>query len=242
MATKIHDEVRAPQAEVVISAPEIKIPDEVQQRAQALMDRLTTRLQQYTDDYVKRMTAELDKAQAQPQIGTTISGFPYWNCLTYGPYTYDQFTFLPSQYMPNKVVAAGDFCLLGALIWINPVAPPFSPPPTIQLGGRSYNVRFEAINLSTVSDGPDGTFPGTFAPVAPVITPMYWWFPTNDPGVNPNLYEVNVTVDLTLSGQPFAAFSTWHFDPDTEPSFLGLPPTMPQWTYERPPRFMVYHK
>jgi hypothetical protein len=143
--------------------------------------------------------------------------------------------------LPNKIVSAGDACLMLGLIWINPaLGPGGSLPGTTVLGGRPFRARFEGINLTTVANGPDATFTGTFSSPAPTVTPFVFWMPTPDPGVNPALYEVNLTADVTLGGQPFAAFSTWHYDLDLEPPFLGRPVAGPHWQFERPARFLIY--
>jgi hypothetical protein len=231
MVTRTKDETRAPQKEVMIESPQAGVSEEMMQKAQVFVDRVVSRLQNQTDDYVMRMSTRIE-------AGTpVISGYQYWNCLTIGPI---QFIGNP-PYLPNKIVRAGNPAFMIGIVWVNPApGPGASLPGTTVLGGRPYRVRFESLNLSTVSDGPDATFSGTFSSPAPVITPFLWAMPTPDPGVNPALLEINLTADITLGGQPFAAFSTWHFDLDTEPGFLGLPTQGPETQFERPARILVY--
>lgn len=236
MVTKAVEEVSAPQTELVIEAPEapeVKIPDDIQEKGQHFIDNYVARLKDMTDAHLQRSVAQIESGTP------VIAGYQYWNCLTVGPI---QFTSNP-PYLPNKIVAAGDLCLMLGVIWVNPAPGPIATlSGTTVLGGRPYRLRFETVNLSTVTNGPDATFTGTFSSLAPVVSVFPWyWIPPN-PGPNPNLLEVNLTADITTPNQPFAAFSTWHFDLDSEPPFLGLPPEGPHTQFERPARFLVYQR
>ena len=115
-------------------------------------------------------------------------------------------------------------------------------PGTVVLGSRPYSARFETVNLSTVTDGPDFPQPpGVFGGPAAVWTPFYQWFLPADPGPQPQLYENNFTIDITNAGQPFAAFATWHIEEYTDPPFFGPPsPPVYQWSYRQPARYLVY--
>lgn len=229
MTTMTAEETRAAQAEVVISA------EEIDQKLKAVGDSLVAKLEKYTEDYGKRLEAQA----ALPELATPNlpGGYQYWNVLTAGPYQF----FANPPYRPGKIIAAGRPAYMIGLIWVNPLnGPGASLPGTIVLGGRPYTMRFESINLTDVVNGPTGVFPGVFGSPANVVTPIYWQIPTPDPGASPNLYEVNMTIDVTLGGQPFAAFSTWHWDPDFEPPFLGRPPMPNHWQFERPARYMIF--
>lgn len=234
MVTKLTDETRAVQKEVVIEAAPPEVSADVAEKANIFIDRVRRQIEQQTEDYAMRMATRIEAADP-----TLLSGYQYWNVLTIGPI---QFIGNP-PYQPSKVVAAGEPCLMLGVIWINPVnSPGGGLPGTLVLGGRDYNLRFETVNLSLVADGPDFVSSGTFSSPAPVVSFVPWWIPTPDPGVQPKLYEVYMTVDTPLSGQPFAAFSTWQLDVDREPSFLGLPDVQPQWLHDIPARFMIYRK
>lgn len=232
MVTKTAEEIGVEQEEVVIQAAEIEVAEEVQEKAQVFVDKYRSRLKQMTNAYVQRGMAEAEAG------GPVIAGYNYINCLTVGPI---QFIFGP-PYLPNKIVAAGEAALMLGVIWINPAAGPSGTlPGTTVLGGRPWRARFEGMNLTIGANGPDATFTGTFPGIAPAITPLLWFMPTPNPGANPHLIEMNFTVDITLSGQPFAAFSTWHFDPDFEPAFLR-PAMGPHWQFERPARYLLYQQ
>jgi len=233
-ATQTSEEVGY-QEDVVVKAPEAEVPEEILAKAEPVVDNYLAFLMERTEAYKFRM------AEAEPEAGepTLQGGYQYWNCLTRGPYQF----FWDPPYRPSKIIAAGEWALMVGVVWINPAnGPGGSLPGTTVLGDRSYRVRFETINLSDVSNGPDRLFRGRFASPAPVVIPFRWWFRPRDPGPDPNLYEVNLTADITQLGQPFAAFSTWHFDPDREPPFLGLPPVGPHWQHETPARFLVYRR
>ena len=161
------------------------------------------------------------------------------NCLTAGPIQF----FGNPPYRPSKIIAAGEATLMFGVVWINPAnGPGGSWPGTVVLGGRNYRVRFESINLSHVTNEPVWGRSGAFGNPANQIYIFPWWRTWPDPGVTPNLYETTFTVDIVETGQPMAAFSTWHLDLDREPGFLGRPPVDPQWQYDIPARFLVYRK
>jgi len=178
------------------------------------------------------------------------------NCLTVGPIQF----FGDPPYRPSKIIAAGEDTLMLGVVWINPNNGPGGTwPGTVVLGGRPYRARFETVNLSDVTNGPDWQAPlDSFDSPADVLYVFEWWHKWADPGAWPNLYETTFTLDITEAGQPMAAFSTWHYDPDTEPGFLidvsslpdeyGIPDFLSRWTigphyqFERPARFLVYRK
>jgi hypothetical protein len=133
--------------------------------------------------------------------------------------------------------------LVLAVLFINPASNIFNPiSATTILGGRDFRVRFEQVDLTNVSNGPDFTFVGTFPATAPVITFFPFFFVAPNPGANPQLIETNVTADITNLAQPFAAFATNHLDLDEDPGFLGIPPVPPQLQYDIPLRYLVYSK
>jgi len=234
MVTKMTEDVRVPQREVVIESGQSGVKPESLEKASIYIEKVKRQLKRQTEEYAMRMAAKIEAADP-----TLLSGYQYWNVLTIGPI---QFIGDP-PYLPNKIVAAGEDCLMLGVIWINPVnSPGGGLPGTLVLGDRDYTLRFESLNLSQVTDGPDFVHSDTFTSPAPVITVVPWWVPTPDPGLQPKLYEVHMTVDTPLAGQPFAAFSTWHFDTDNEPPFLGLPPIPSEWVANRPARFMIYKK
>lgn len=234
MAVKLPGTVRTPQSEVVISAPPAAAPAAIPPTPKTLMDILAAGLRRRVDKYIMRLASELE-------TGTYVGTFPMWDCETYGPYRYDPDLEPPTPptYMPNKVIAGGDTVWMVGLIWIN----------TNEFHGlrvtdifadRSYLARFETLNRTLVEPGPHydltGTFPAADAfPVDNIFT-VKWETTFSDPGDTPNLYECDLTIDLTLSGLEYAAFSTWNLDPDTE-RFMG-----PHWQFERPAKFMVYHR
>ena len=214
---------------------EIAISDEIAEKARLFIENYVNFLSERTEAYMYRM-AEARPEAAEP---TLVSGYQYWNCLTVGPI---QFTGNP-PYRPSKIIAAGEPTLMLGVLWINPAnSDGGGLPGTVVLGGRHYRVCFETSNLSTVSDGPDGVFMGSFSNPASVINVFPWWFVPTDPGDRPNLLETTLTADIVETGQPLAAFSTWHVDLDQEPAFLSLPTAGAHLQFERPARFLVYRK
>lgn len=215
---------------------QLEIPAEIDEKACRFIENYERMLQERTEAYCERMQEVM-----QPEAGGPVlaAGYQYWNCLTVGPIQF----FANPPYRPAKIIAAGELTLMLGVVWINPSnGPGGSLPGTDVLGARHYRVRFEAINLSNVTNGPDATFTGAFASPAPVVNVFPHWFMPADPGINPSLYESTLTADITEMGQPFAAFSTWHLDLDSEPGFLGRPTVGPQWQYDMPARYLVYRK
>lgn len=221
--------------EVHLMEPKIKVQTAIGEKAQQFMNLYYHYLKERTDAYVHRMT-ELKPEAGEP---VTFLGYQYWNVLTVGPIQF----FTDPPWRPSKIIAAGELTLLLGVIWINPGPDPGGGVPgTVVLGGRGYRVRMETVNLSTVQDGPDANFVGNFAAVPPVINFFPWFFVPPDPGVNPRLFETTLTADVTDVAQPFAAFSTWHWDLDFDPPFLGRPPRGPEWQYDIPARYLVYRR
>jgi len=219
--------------------PNVEISDEINEKAQTFIENFHGFLKERTDAYVKRLNAF--NGQATPQAGDPVlaSGYQYWNALTVGPVQF----FGNPPYRPGKIIAAGELALMLGVVWINPAnSDGGGLPGTAVLGDRDYRVRFETINLTNVSNGPDATFVGTFPSLAPIINLFPWFFIPGDPGVNPNLYETTLTADVTIPQQPLAAFSTWHLDLDQEPAFLGRPTRFPEWQYDIPAKYLVYKK
>lgn len=214
-----------------------EVPAAIQRKAQHLIQRYSSFLKARTEAFRQRKA----EAEVRAEIGGPIlaSGYQYWNCLTMGPV---QFSNDP-PYRPSKIIAAGEWTLMLGVVWINPAnSDGGGLPGTRVLGARNYRVRFETVNLSDVADGPDQNFAGLFTSPAPVISFFQWWWQPPDPGLNPKLYETILTADIMEGGQPLAAFSTWHYDYDKEPGFLGLPPKPEHWQFEIPARYLVYRE
>jgi hypothetical protein len=173
--------------------------------------------------------------------------------ITSGTYVgLDVISFSPLQainlppYAPSRIIASGETAVIQAVVFINPavdVLQGFASPATVQLGLRTIRIRFESLNLSTVSNGPDFTVQGLLPSPAPTLLFVAFPFVAPDPGPDPALIETNVTVDIVDVAQPWAAMATRHISQDPDPGFLGLPPEPPnQLLNNIPNRFLVYSK
>jgi len=231
MTIKQMQEVRAQQKEVVIDTAPEGISEEILEKEQTLLASLERQIQHLTEDYAMRMAGSIERAEP------TLPTYMYWDVFSYGPVQYLGYP----PYIPSKIVAAGETCYIYGLIWINPVnGPGGGLPGSIVLGDRNYTMCFETTNLSQLALGPEFSQTDTFPSPAPLLTWVRWEFVAPDPGPQPKLYEVNLTVDVNVPGQPFAAFSTWHLDKEGDTPFdpsPGLPPLS-----HHPLRFMVYRK
>mgnify|MGYP003571932301 CR=1 FL=1 len=223
-------------------------PAEIQEKAQLIKEDFVSKLK---ENRVKVKAAAM--AAAEEVVGlaaaerTLAGGYQYWNILTFGPYQ----DFSEPPFRPSKIVAAGEWAVFYALVWINPQnTPDGGYSGSEYFAGREYNGYIETINLTTVSNGPDHYWPGVFDSPAQEFNLFDFWFRAPDPGPRPNLYEVNFTIDLVRSGLSAAAFSTWHYDPDSEPGvnlpwwwfIADVPYIGPRWQHDNPARFMVYRK
>lgn len=210
---------------------QLEIPAEIADKAARYIERY--------EQHLKARTEALLEAAPEAGEPTLAGGYQYWNCLTAGPLQF----FGNPPYRPGKIIAAGELALMLGVVWINPLnGPGGSLPGTIVLGARNYRVRFDGMNVSNVTDGPNATFTGVFTSPAPVVSVFPFFFIPGDPGVNPRLFEMSLTCDIVETGQPMAAFSTWHVDPDSEPPFFGLPGVPPGLQYDIPARYLVYRK
>jgi hypothetical protein len=210
-----------------------EVAADIKGKAKVFVENYTAALKERTEAYKKLMAAP--KIEEAP---TLAGGYQYANCLTVGPVQF----YGDPPYRPSNIIAAGEWTLMLGVAWINPANSPGGGwPGTVTLGGRGYRARFETINLSDVTNEPWWGQTGTFHNPANQIYVFPWWRLWPDPGINPNLYESYFTLDIVELGQPFAAFSSWHFDVDAEPGFLGVPATPAGWK-EGPARFLVYRK
>lgn len=259
MATKIAEKAKtkeefAPQKELLVKAPEVEVSAEFEEKTHLFVENYTSFLKERTEAYKHRMAQV--QTRAVPEAAPFLAGgYQYANCLTVGPIQF----FADPPYRPSKIIAAGEETLMLGVVWINPAnGPGGSWPGTVTLGGRPFRVGFETINLSDVTHGPDWYRYDTFDNPAEEIYIFEWRHRWPDPGLSPNLYETTFTLDMTQLGQPMAAFSTWHYDPDVEPFFMAdlrslpadynIPDYLYSWSvgahyqFERPARFMVYRK
>jgi hypothetical protein len=213
----------------------VAVPPGIQGKAKQWLDRYKVKLAAQTEKNLARLSEEV-----APQAGEIHhAGYLYWDVVTISPI---QFGALP-PYQPSRIIASGEVALLLAVMFINP-GTDFNNPisATTILGGRRFRVRFEHVNLTDVTNGPDITFTGVFPAPAPslVLFPAFILAP--NPGQNPRLVELNVTADIVDMAQPFAAFATHHLDIDTEPGFLGIPEVGPELQHDFPLRYLIYPK
>lgn len=212
---------------------QVPVSADILAKAQSVIDGYTATMTERANAYIER------RAQG---IGEEQSGS--YNAFDLAVLSPIQFVATP-PYLPHKVIAGGELTLVLAYMWTNPtvdVANGFLNPASLQLGGRPYRVRFEQVDLTNVTNGPDFTITNTFGPIAPMLTVLPWFFIAPNPGVNPRLMELNVTADVTFPLQPWAAFATNHFDLDNDPAFLGIPGAGPGWRHGQPLRYLVYPK
>ena len=222
----------------------VELPANLKGKVQSFMDDYKAYLEERTELYAQRVAArntKLRRGELTPEAGEATRGtYVAMDVVDFMV----QFASLP-PYNPSKIVANGELAVIFAVLFVNPavdIPNGFLIPANVQLGGRGFRVRFEQINLTNVTNGPDFTITGVFPPIAPVISIFAFPFIAPDPGVNPRLMEVNITADITNAAQPYAAFATNHLDLDSEPGFLFVPPAPPAVQHDIPLRYMIYRK
>lgn len=149
-------------------------------------------------------------------------------------------------YRPGRVIAGGEDAFVVAFLFINPtpsVADGFAVPPAVQLAGRDFRVAAHEMNISNVTVGTNivgALQQGKFTTPAPTLSFFIFQISPPDPGPDPKLFEINVTVDVDGFQQPYSAFATNFFDVDDDPGFLFVPPTPPGFRHLDPNRYLVY--
>jgi hypothetical protein len=239
------------------AAAEVYAQDEMEKHAQVILDAWVAKLKEQTRVYTRATMAQVARASEPVAAGgeeaelagiTSTAPFlpPYawFDLFCAGP-----FQFAPgAAFLPHKVIRAGEPSFMLGVLWRNPAPINFivgNPSAADMMAALNFSVWFETVNLTSVTDGPDfGPF--VFSPIGggfinAFFAPLTFAAP---PSGKPNLYEVNMTVDVTGPGivpatLPFSGFATWQFDPDFQPPTL-VPGTIPSFKQDIPARFLVH--
>ena len=153
----------AEELDVRMDGAKVDVPAETEEAARAWIDDYQSqadRRRPRTTSTDKLTTSPSWRVGRWPRIGEpTHVGYVYWDLVTISPI---QFISLP-PYQPSKIIASNELALLQAVLFINPATNIFNPiSATTILGGRDFRVRFEQVNLTDVTNGPDFTFVGDF--------------------------------------------------------------------------------
>jgi hypothetical protein len=215
------------------------IPAEYAEEVQEILDEVKAKLVGHVEKNVRKAMQHNGNGNgAAPLEGevTLATGYEFWDLLTFSP---QQLIAPPVTFRPQKIVAGGEPALLLAVLFINPLPTPFGGPSATQyLGGRPFRVRLEQVDLTNVADVPGITFAGVFPGVAPVISIFPAFVVPPNPGLNPQLVELNATADITTPGQPMAAFASQWLDLEADP---GFPIPRPAgFRSQIPLRYLVY--
>lgn len=221
-----------------LTGPSADWPEAVEQEAHEWLENYVDHLAEQTKGDLHRYA--MAHAGAAPEVGEPIvAGIEMWDVAAIQPM---QVINPPwGAFQPHSIIEGGSTATLQAVLFINPTPLPGGFPTATQyLGGRDYRLRFQLTDLTNVTPGPAWTFVGTFPAIAPVISFFQVPYTPADPGVNPQLMELNVTVDLVDPAQPFAAFATQWLDVEGDP---GWPIPRPGGVrYQTPLRFLIYRR
>ena len=214
--------VTAEELGATMEGPQVSVPSEIRAAADAWTDAYKAKVSSMVAKRVATMPASPPETLGEVQH----LGYVYWDLLSISPV---QFIGL-APYRPQKIIASGELALFQAVLFINPTTNIFNPiAGTTVLGGRRFRIRFEQVDLTNVTNGPDFTFTGVFPPTAPVITIFRVFIVAPDP-------------DITDTAQPFAAFATNVLDVDADPAFPPVPGTPPRFEHDIPLRYLIYRK
>jgi hypothetical protein len=218
---------------------------EILERYESILDGYSKKVNDRIELNLNAALALADKTQddKSPKMGTpSTTGYKMWDVFAVGPV---QFGVPP--FRPNKIVAAGDVVWFFVSVVTNPLPIPggggFLPSATQLVAGRPYRLRLQSLNLTNVTAGPaiaiNSIFPGV--PSQTFLLGLSFRTPLQG---RPELYEVNVTADVTdNTQQPMAAFATHMFDLDVDPGFPNpVPPQNAHMHVEQPMRILSYRR
>jgi hypothetical protein len=173
--------------------------------------------------------------------GFFVPSYQWFDLLAAGPF---QPTAPGGPFEPSRVVRAGEDAVLYAVVWRNPVPLAGGPSAAQIMAPFEFRIRGETTNLTSVTNGPDlGPVTQVFG--AGFINVVAFSIPSLPPPPDgrPTLLEINLTIDVLGPGvglPPFAGFATRWYQPDFQPSFLGLGDITPAVLNEVPCRVMIY--
>ena len=218
---------------------------EMEEHAHVIANAWEAKLNEYSKTLQKRALAQQRDDVAEEIAGPiTPVGYQWWNLLLAGPYQ----AITNPPFLPHKIIQNTQNAFMLVALWRNPVDVVPGLSACNLMTGWTFTVNLETINLTSVSNGPDlpaggltAAFPGGSCTNVFVVPMPAGTFNPVVQG-KPNLFEINATVDIVAPNPtaPFAGYSTWLYDPDFEPPFLGRPGVMPGFQYDTPARFLVY--
>lgn len=227
------------------AAAEVYEANEIDKHAAALIDAWSLKLKEQTRSYVKQATlmARSARQEIAGPINPSTPLYPYWGLFMAGPF--QPLGGANGPFLPHKIIKAGEPAFMLYALWRNPgcmnwLCP--APSACELMSGWDAQIWMRTGNLTNWTPGqafgPYNIKLGNYSSCSEFgYVPLN--FPT-PPNGQPDLYEINATVDITGPGAvSFAGFSTWAYDPD----FDALSPflsTTPHWQFETPMRFMVY--
>jgi hypothetical protein len=265
--------VKAPAAPVSVAAAAAEAADKydadnLDAQANDIAKAWEAKLKEQTRLYRKQI-AEVTQQLAQPKVKggegtevaepiTMLGAVPYqwWNLLLAGPFQAGTPT---GPFLPHKIIAANENAFMLVALWRNPLPLGGGPSAANVMAPFQYKVRLATVNLTAVGNGPTfqsppaglAVFGGGFVNVHAIPMPAGVF--GAPPQGTPTLFEVNAVVDIIGPGvglPAFAGYSTWVFDPDTEPPFLFpfipgvgyvfIPGIAAQLQHDTPARFLVY--
>lgn len=219
------------------------VPENMRKQAESLIQKVETKLTRKLNSAMEAAYKKLDDAgsRAGGPIDPYI-GYETWDIGVYAPFKLDV---PPMAYAPNKIIGSGEPVLFLAVLFINPLPYYQMPPATTNLAGERVRVRFENVNLTDVSSGPNHTVQWTLGAPAPFLTFIPWVHVPANAGPNPASMELNVTADITEAASPYAAFANQWMDFETDPGW-PLPGLLPEVSgglkQQIPLRYLVYPK
>ena len=122
-------------------------------------------------------------------------------------------------FTPSKIIAAGEPAFIVALVFVNPtVNVPLGRliPPAVQLGGRTWRLTLDQLNLSTPTvTVPQQVRTATFPALAPTLSVHVFPLATPNPGPDPTPSRRRPATWPAPGGTPAAGWAGWTARPSS---------------------------
>jgi len=225
-----------------------RAPAELVERYESMLDERAARLKERIKANVeKALELATKKYRTAEPVHDFNPSYKWWDVFVEGPI---QDLNLPA-FRPHKIIRSNETALFNVYVVKNPNPMYGGPSALTVLCGRPFRLRAITCNLSTCGCGPSVSVDSAFDFDTVQSFGLVLQFPAAPQG-EPDLYEVNVTLDVTDAfQQPDAGFATRLSDIDDDPSMntqFTFPNTQiladiaqpPHVHEELPMRFLVY--
>lgn len=168
--------------------------------------------------------------------------YPWWLLFIAGPFQRLEHSF-HEHCFPQKSIQSG-WAFFWCFLWRNPAPVDWVnglPSAAELMSGKSYHICVETLNFSQVAKGPEIDLNSKFC-LDDCMEAMLFVFNFSPPAQRRReIYQMNVTAEMTEAELPLIAFANSINDLSLEPSFLFEPENSTRLLFhETPLNFLVY--